>query len=117
MKRRPPRSTRTDTLCPYSTLFRSARRRASVRQARSWGRSPCSPEGQCVELRNHARCAQAAQERPWRKKDDSKGEVINAPLPPERTRRKLKGGLPFPGTRPFPLLPLQKLTGLASPPH
>src|SRR3546814_17796646 len=24
MKRRPPRSTRTDTLCPYTTLFRSA---------------------------------------------------------------------------------------------
>src|SRR3546814_5054722 len=26
MKRRPPRSTRTDTLFPYTTLFRSARR-------------------------------------------------------------------------------------------
>src|SRR3546814_11590074 len=25
MLRRPPRSTRTDTLCPYTTLFRSAR--------------------------------------------------------------------------------------------
>src|SRR3546814_10321639 len=24
MMRRPPRSTRTDTLCPYTTLFRSA---------------------------------------------------------------------------------------------
>src|SRR3546814_3506272 len=24
MRRRPPRATRTDTLCPYSTLFRSA---------------------------------------------------------------------------------------------
>src|SRR3546814_4166659 len=28
MIRRPPRSTRTDTLFPYTTLFRSARRRA-----------------------------------------------------------------------------------------
>src|SRR3546814_16297664 len=27
MKRRPPRSTRTDTLLPYTTLFRSRRRR------------------------------------------------------------------------------------------
>src|SRR3546814_11698419 len=27
MKRRPPRSTRTDTLFPYPTLFRSRRRR------------------------------------------------------------------------------------------
>src|SRR3546814_13863961 len=26
MIRRPPRSTRTDTLCPYTTLFRSVRR-------------------------------------------------------------------------------------------
>src|SRR3546814_2297265 len=29
MIRRPPRSTRTDTLFPYTTLFRSARRRAA----------------------------------------------------------------------------------------
>src|SRR3546814_2432182 len=28
MIRRPPRSTRTDTLCPYTTLFRSHRARA-----------------------------------------------------------------------------------------
>src|SRR3546814_2912470 len=28
MIRRPPRSTRTDTLCPYTTLFRSAAMRA-----------------------------------------------------------------------------------------
>src|SRR3546814_14829425 len=28
MRRRPPRSTRTDTLFPYTTLFRSARRTA-----------------------------------------------------------------------------------------
>src|SRR3546814_7586087 len=27
MMRRPPRSTRTDTLCPYTTLFRSGRSR------------------------------------------------------------------------------------------
>src|SRR3546814_8159163 len=30
MIRRPPRSTRTDTLFPYTTLFRSARARASL---------------------------------------------------------------------------------------
>src|SRR3546814_5585053 len=33
MIRRPPRSTRTDTLFPYTTLFRSARRRARSRRA------------------------------------------------------------------------------------
>src|SRR3546814_2131607 len=31
MKRRPPRSTRTDTLFPYTTLFRSQVRRAGAR--------------------------------------------------------------------------------------
>src|SRR3546814_3967796 len=31
MIRRPPRSTRTDTLFPYTTLFRSVRRRPGVR--------------------------------------------------------------------------------------
>src|SRR3546814_2938905 len=29
MRRRPPRATRTDTLCPYTTLFRSGRLRRS----------------------------------------------------------------------------------------
>src|SRR3546814_13430956 len=32
MVRRPPRSTRTDTLFPYTTLFRSGRHRAAVEQ-------------------------------------------------------------------------------------
>src|SRR3546814_18141418 len=30
MLRRPPRSTRTDTLCPYTTLFRSPEHRAAA---------------------------------------------------------------------------------------
>src|SRR3546814_14886959 len=30
MIRRPPRSTRTDTLCPYTTLFRSCKRRSAA---------------------------------------------------------------------------------------
>src|SRR3546814_4525008 len=34
MIRRPPRSTRTDTLFPYTTLFRSARPRPSARRDR-----------------------------------------------------------------------------------
>src|SRR3546814_2645257 len=38
MIRRPPRSTRTDTLFPYTTLFRSARRRPRLR--RHWGARP-----------------------------------------------------------------------------
>src|SRR3546814_20593363 len=37
MIRRPPRSTRTDTLFPYATLFRSARSRARAFAARHEG--------------------------------------------------------------------------------
>src|SRR3546814_5731097 len=45
MIRRPPRSTRTDTLFPYTTLFRSGEREAPARgrhrAARSGWRAPC----------------------------------------------------------------------------
>src|SRR3546814_17377124 len=37
MIRRPPRSTRTDTLFPYTTLFRSSRRRPCVRTVAARG--------------------------------------------------------------------------------
>src|SRR3546814_5016175 len=36
MIRRPPRSTRTDTLCPYTTLFRSEREGRLRRRLRRW---------------------------------------------------------------------------------
>src|SRR3546814_951836 len=36
MIRRPPRSTRTDTLCPYTTLFRSEREVRLRRRLRRW---------------------------------------------------------------------------------
>src|SRR3546814_18837966 len=48
MIRRPPRSTRTDTLFPYTTLFRSDRRRHRYRI------SPHRPEGDsAVRRRDH----------------------------------------------------------------
>src|SRR3546814_1876658 len=60
MIRRPPRSTRTDTLFPYTTLFRSAARSAasadgqSVAGARRWPASGsytgCSPAQPLVDL-------------------------------------------------------------------
>src|SRR3546814_17873534 len=37
MRRRPPRSTRTDTLLPYTTLFRSSRARTGVALLRDAG--------------------------------------------------------------------------------
>src|SRR3546814_14248312 len=46
MIRRPPRSTRTDTLFPYTTLFRSARHRRHPAAA---------PEGAHPALRREAR--------------------------------------------------------------
>src|SRR3546814_18844282 len=38
MIRRPPRSTRTDTLFPYTTPFRSSEGRANRAPRRAWGR-------------------------------------------------------------------------------
>src|SRR3546814_21010293 len=40
MIRRPPRSTRTDTLFPYTTLFRSVRRSRFRRSQRACGTAP-----------------------------------------------------------------------------
>src|SRR3546814_10844284 len=40
MIRRPPRSTRTDTLFPYTTLFRSGISKAVAGDGRAGGRSP-----------------------------------------------------------------------------
>src|SRR3546814_18413031 len=42
MRRRPPRSTRTDTLFPYTTLFRS--RSPRRRQGKRAVRNPCGPQ-------------------------------------------------------------------------
>src|SRR3546814_2372577 len=41
MKRRPPRSTRTDTLFPYTTLFRSVSRRDSRREGAAFPTQSC----------------------------------------------------------------------------
>src|SRR3546814_12553285 len=47
MYREPPRSTRTDTLFPYTTLFRSQRRRS---QARPWAARGARQDEQSEEL-------------------------------------------------------------------
>src|SRR3546814_9201332 len=46
MIRRPPRSTRTDTLFPYTTLFRSPRRSCCGSSSR-WRRRNCSRSSAC----------------------------------------------------------------------
>src|SRR3546814_6081483 len=57
MIRRPPRSTRTDTLFPYTTLFRSRHRGArgspchgQETPAETWGDAWCRQGLQCLEL-------------------------------------------------------------------
>src|SRR3546814_2322056 len=52
MIRRPPRSTRTDTLFPYTTLFRSGRGRFRQRASRACAR--------CARSRNHPRATAPA---------------------------------------------------------
>src|SRR3546814_12520223 len=58
MIRLPPRSTRTDTLFPYTTLFRSVRdlgvcgRRSSDRQ-RGAGAAPCKRRGEPARSEEH----------------------------------------------------------------
>src|SRR3546814_11444706 len=47
MIRRPPRSTRTDTLFPYTTLFRSADRNRTDRHALFYSVRRDLPEGYC----------------------------------------------------------------------
>src|SRR3546814_2787142 len=50
MLRRPPRSTRTDTLFPYTTLFRSARLRLeSIKRTREEGESEALAGGSIVQ--------------------------------------------------------------------
>src|SRR3546814_10271422 len=84
MIRRPPRSTRTDTLFPYTTLFRSksgisCRREAvSPAQGSAAGGGPLRPEDRIVRgcdrgrSHSHARdahawpCPPAAGDRGWR---------------------------------------------------
>src|SRR3546814_8674361 len=78
MIRRPPRSTRTDTLFPYTTLFRSRQRRLPAYRRGAESRAPPAPRhraaprggdvspsrggGHIVELERRRRFAAAAAE-------------------------------------------------------
>src|SRR3546814_2045129 len=56
MIRRPPRSTRTDTLFPYTTLFRSSRR-SNPPYGKSSPPLECSPTTPCVRTESTASVA------------------------------------------------------------
>src|SRR3546814_6163267 len=69
MIRRPPRSTRTDTLFPYTTLFRSLAR--DLRRARRRAPAPASHQ-RCKrpDLRARVRRSSAADHRPGRSRSE-----------------------------------------------
>src|SRR3546814_4917646 len=62
MRRRPPRSTRTDTLFPYTTLFRSRLRRLQSLPAPRGGRHPSPPGGRRGDGRGHPRSEEHTSE-------------------------------------------------------
>src|SRR3546814_18098095 len=55
MIRRPPRSTRTDTLFPYTTLFRSRSSRAEVEAEEAVGKAVAPMFTQRLEINNRDR--------------------------------------------------------------
>src|SRR3546814_14974718 len=82
MIRRPPRSTRTDTLFPYTTLFRSALSLCYVHESR-----PVTAFGKTTDLRRTIECSAKAANGP------SGGPLISHVLTPaacERAKEKRK---------------------------
>src|SRR3546814_10487211 len=64
MIRRPPRSTRTDTLFPYTTLFRSARRQDDRPVGRSGRLAPRLGTGYRIDPGAKARLSDDCRQRP-----------------------------------------------------
>src|SRR3546814_9148609 len=93
MIRRPPRSTRTDTLFPYTTLFRSGDRRARQRRIGGPTAETANPDGQ----RQQSCEQQQADRRPLRRKRSHGGVACRSgthcPAAPSV-------GLPLAGSRP-----------------
>src|SRR3546814_11866823 len=90
MTRRPPRSTRTDTLFPYTTLFRSRfRKEDMVEVARQQFRGPPS-QGQrrfMDEAAEHD--VRHARELPGHRRPDMRMVVAVAGGPPDRKSTRL----------------------------
>src|SRR3546814_17243469 len=103
MIRRPPRSTRTDTLFPYTTLFRSRtdrRRRATGISAATQGPAvagPAEPEARRPPARNRQRLGLSGRSRGsgiWRagRKHHLVGRTTGLCPRPDRTRRTDRPG-------------------------
>src|SRR3546814_8066811 len=86
MIRRPPRSTRTDTLFPYTTLFRSSRLRAGASTAAGSPPSPCSPwRSRCSPKRGRSRPPD-----PFVDEETTHGQHPYRPAPGPPTRAVLR---------------------------
>src|SRR3546814_2737832 len=72
MIRRPPRSTRTDTLFPYTTLFRS---RALYRRGGNHHRGPRDRAAAAHRCRSGARHGRAAGARPGDRSEEHTSEL------------------------------------------
>src|SRR3546814_16338168 len=82
MIRRPPRSTRTDTLFPYTTLFRSTGRRSAMRgvSVRPWFPLPSLTGDAAAKATAHrTNCAIIALRRDRRGKDRA-AEILFEPI-------------------------------------
>src|SRR3546814_15699444 len=94
--RRPPRSTRTDTLFPYTTLFRSASRYparsggSAVRRKRRGDRSRWrpSPNPFVLSLSKHRSFLSAVQEKDSPSTSSGQTEILEAPLVTARASRR-----------------------------
>src|SRR3546814_5131770 len=74
MRRRPPRSTRTDTLLPYTPLFRSARHRPLLRKR--GGKDCAATSGRRLRvLRSAARRARRSRRRPPTRSEEHTSEL------------------------------------------
>src|SRR3546814_17523354 len=105
MERRPPRSTLTDTLFPYTTLFRAPRRRRALRRAapRGFGEQP-PPTAQPLDLpparhrglprRRHERAAVVAVRERRRARARHRAQLGAPRAVPRRGRPAPVGPLP-----------------------
>src|SRR3546814_2269595 len=83
MIRRPPRSTRTDTLFPYTTLFRSSKRRSARRI--SFAQPPAGPRQSSLRRRFFHRWMPAVE--PFLLQDGERVRHHPVELKPGRERR------------------------------
>src|SRR3546814_21041310 len=109
MIRRPPRSTRTDTLFPYTTLFRSELDHAQQRD-------PAQPDADraAADQRGRPRCRRVhAAASPSTSATRPRSELVRASVITTSTNRPTRSGWPGKFTeRVFSVLPVSPLAAL-----